>query len=144
MNRREFLKGAALTAAVAPTAGWASSGKAVAGSVIDYSREMPVKVRTDVMIAGGGAAGVAAAVAARKAGAKVFLAEAFTCFGGLGTGARVPLFMQWGDGVRDLACGFGTRFRDRLKAAGGMCGSGGAFDFEVVKREYDRSEEQHV
>ena len=138
MNRREFLKGAALTAAVAPTAGWASSdGKKASGAVIDYSREMPVKVRTDVMIAGGGAAGVAAAVAARKAGAKVFLAEAFTCFGGLGTGARVPLFMQWGDGVRDLACGFGTRFRDRLKAAGGMCGSGGAFDFEVVKREYD-------
>lgn len=138
MNRRDFIRAAAVIAGTAPAAGLNAAGRSTSGGDgIDYARRLPVKVRTDVMIAGGGAAGVAAAVAARHAGAEVFLAEGFTCFGGLGTAARVPLFMQWGDGERDLACGFGTRFRDRLKSAGGLCGSGGAFDFEVVKREYD-------
>jgi len=104
-------------------------------SGIAYSRALPVKVETDVFIAGGGSAGVAAAVAARSAGARVFLAEGFTCFGGMGTAARVPVFMQWGDGIRDLACGFGTRFRERLQKAGAL--NNGAFWFENVKREYD-------
>ena len=102
---------------------------------ISYSRKLPVKVTADVFIAGGGPAGVAAAVAARSAGASVFLAEGFTCFGGMGTAARVPVFMDWNDGVRDIACGFGTRFRDRLERAGAM--HYGAFRFEAVKREYD-------
>ena len=102
-----------------------------------YSRTLPVKVETDVFVAGGGPAGVAVAVAARSAGARVFLAEGFTCFGGMGTAGRVPVFMQWGDGVRDLAQGFGTRLRDRLKREGAMPGDAGPFDFEVVKRVYD-------
>ena len=139
MNRREFIKGVALAAGAAPmsAAEAASSESASRGKEISYSRSVPVKVETDVMVCGGGPAGVAAAVAARSKGARVFVAEGFTCFGGLGTAARVPLFMQWGDGMRDLACGFGTRFRERLEKAGAMCGSGGAFDFEAVKREYD-------
>ena len=137
MNRREFIRGVAVMAGTAPVVGWKAAGSAKGAGAIAYSRALTVKVNTDVMVCGGGAAGVAAAVAARKAGARVFLAEGFTCFGGLGTAARVPLFMQWGDGARDLACGFGTRFRERLKLAGAMPGSGGAFDFEAVKREYD-------
>lgn len=142
MNRREFIRGAAIAAAGAGLpAGTRAAGTRAAGAAADgklaYAREIAVKVETDVMVCGGGAAGVAAAVAARAAGAKVFLAEGFTCFGGMGTAARVPVFMQWGDGMRDLACGFGTRFRDRLKRAGAMPGQAGAFDFEAVKREYD-------
>lgn len=140
LGRRSFLKGAAVAVAGVglPTGARAATAAADAGRSLAYARRLPVRIETDVMVCGGGAAGVAAAVAARAAGARVFLAEGFSCFGGMGTAARVPLFMQWGDGVRDLACGFGTRFRDRLRAAGGMPGQGQAFDFEVVKREYDR------
>ena len=141
MNRRDFLKGAGLMAGAMPLAALPSepgaTHQAPGANAIRYSRELPVKVETDVMVCGGGAAGIAAAGAARAAGARVCLAEGFTCFGGLGTAARVPVFMQWGDGVRDLATGFGTRFRDRLLAAGGLQGGARAFDFEVVKREYD-------
>lgn len=139
MNRREFLKGAAVaTVGVGlPQVAKSESAKMGAGQIA-YERRLPVRIETDVMVCGGGPAGVAAAVAARAAGARVFLAEGFTCFGGMGTAARVPVFMQWGDGVRDLACGFGTRFRDRLLAAGGMPGQWRAFDFEVVKRTYDQ------
>ena len=136
MNRREFITGSALALAAAPVTGAGTGPRARPGEIA-YARTLPVKVETDVFVAGGGPAGVAAAVAARELGARVFIAEGFTCFGGMGTAARVPVFMPWGDGVRDLACGFGTRFRARLKAAGGMPGQGGAFDFEVVKRVYD-------
>ena len=136
MNRRSFIKSGALAFAAAPVAAAGKEPAARSGEIA-YARTLPVKVETDVFVAGGGPAGVAAAVAARTAGARVFIAEGFTCFGGMGTAARVPVFMPWGDGVRDLACGFGTRFRERLRKAGGMSGQGGAFDFEVVKRVYD-------
>ena len=137
MNRREFIRGAAIAAAGAGLpAGTCAAGLAADGKLA-YAREIAVKVETDVMVCGGGSAGVAAAVAARAAGARVFLAEGFSCFGGMGTAARVPVFMQFGDGIRPLAAGFGTRFRERLQKAGGMPGNQGAFDFEVVKREYD-------
>ena len=136
MNRRSFIKGSALALAAAPTA-LTGNAPSAGAKELAYARTLPVKVETDVFVAGGGPAGMAAAVAARAAGARVFLAEGFTCFGGMGTAARVPVFMPWGDGVRDLACGFGTRFRERLRKAGGMSGQGGAFDFEVVKRVYD-------
>lgn len=139
MNRREFIRTVTASAGALPLAGFASdSGCAAAGSCVPYSRSLTIKEETDVLVCGGGAAGVAAAVAARAAGAKVLMLEGFTCFGGMGTAARVPLFMQFGDGVRDLACGFGTRFRDRLRKSGGMRGQAAAFDFEVVKREYDK------
>ena len=136
MNRRSFIKGSALALAAAPAA-LAKNDPAASANGLAYARTLPVKVETDVFVAGGGPAGVAAAVAARAAGARVFLAEGFTCFGGMGTAARVPVFMPWSDGVHDLMQGFGSRFRARLKAAGGMPGQGGAFDFEVVKRVYD-------
>ena len=135
MNRRDFIKGAALAAGMTPGLGLAGGTQGGRPGEIAYSRRLPVKVETDVMVCGGGPAGVAAAVAARHAGARVFLAEGFTCFGGMGTAARVPVFMQWGDGVRDLACGFGTRFRDRLAREGATIN--GVFDFEAVKRVYD-------
>ena len=136
MNRRDFLKGAAVAAVGAGMMPRALAVPAGTGGVA-YRRELPVRVETDVMVCGGGAAGVAAAVAARSTGVRVFLAEGFTCFGGMGTAARVPVFMQWGDGERDLSCGFGTRFRERLRKAGAMPGRSRALDFEVVKREYD-------
>lgn len=142
MNRRTFLKSTMVATGVAPLAKlWAADSAGPAAKYasrddeIAYSKTLPVKVSADVFIAGGGPAGVAAAVAARSAGASVFLAEGFTCFGGMGTAARVPVFMNWTDGKRDIACGFGTRFRDRLERAGAMYY--GAFNFEAVKREYD-------
>jgi len=59
------------------------------GKVIQPQRELPVFHQTDVLVVGGGAAGWAAAVAARRAGAKVALIERYGCFGGLWTGGMV-------------------------------------------------------
>ncbi len=138
MDRRGFLKGAAVAAMESGIPfGVRAETPAVRNGQVTYSRTFPVKIETDVMVCGGGPAGVAAAVAARAAGARVFLAEAFTCFGGMGTAARVPVYMQFGDGIRPLAAGFGTRFRERLLKAGAISSNYGSFDFEAVKREYD-------
>ena len=46
-------------------------------------------ISCDVLVVGGGAAGVAAAVAAGRAGAKVVLLERYGFLGGLATAAQV-------------------------------------------------------
>ncbi|MBQ8027237.1 MAG: FAD-dependent oxidoreductase, partial [Clostridia bacterium] len=49
---------------------------------MQYVRQLEIKYNVDVFVAGGGAAGVAAAVAAARLGKKVFLAESSGCLGG--------------------------------------------------------------
>ena len=116
------------------------------GGSIRIKREVPVRHEVDVFVAGGGPAGVAAAVAAARQGASVFLAEAHSCFGGMGTAALVPAFMTFGDGVNFLAAGIGEEILDRLHQAGGTsprydpgrkCGGGVDIKAEVLKRVYD-------
>jgi len=131
IGRREFLKSAAVFGAAAPFAGESSPSR----TGLSYVRQLPVKIETDVLVAGGGPAGVAAAVTAARAGARVFLAEAHTCFGGMSTAGRIPLFMTWGDGIRNLAAGFGERVRDRLARESHLRGP--ATDIEALKRVYD-------
>lgn len=138
MNRREFMTGAALAAVggAVPFGGRAGGcGSADAGTVA-YSRSLPVKVETDVFVAGGGPAGVAAAVAAARHGARVFLAESHTCLGGMSTAGKVMVFMTWGDGIHPLADGFGSRVKERLAKESRI--KGPAHDMEAFKRVYDR------
>ena len=49
----------------------------------------PAEISCDVLVIGGGAAGVAAATAAGRAGAKVVLLERYGFLGGLATTAQV-------------------------------------------------------
>ena len=88
-------------------------------STLRFSRELPVRHEVDVFVAGGGPAGCAAAALAARQGARVFLAEGQNCFGGMGTCGLVPAFMPFGDGVNQLAAGFGGELLDRLLAVGG-------------------------
>ncbi len=105
---------------------------------INYDVSIPVKYETDVFVAGGGPAGIAAAVSAARTGAKVYLAESQGCFGGMGTAALVPVFMQFSDGVRNVAAGIGEEILERLR---GLDGTGDEYRFtikaEVLKRLYD-------
>jgi NADPH-dependent 2,4-dienoyl-CoA reductase/sulfur reductase-like enzyme len=58
---------------------------------VTFHRRIPVRHEVDVFVAGGGPAGIAAAVAAARQGARVFLAERNTCLGGMGTAGDVPV-----------------------------------------------------
>jgi hypothetical protein len=70
------------------------------------TREIPVDDRFDVLVAGGGPAGIAAAVCAARLGAKVLLVEATGCLGGMGTSGLVSTFGPVSDGKRMLVGGF--------------------------------------
>lgn len=59
---------------------------------IDYIKSVPVAYQTDVCIVGGGIAGIAAAMAAAKSGAKVLIVERFGVLGGNATTGGVGNF----------------------------------------------------
>ena len=79
-----------------------------------FERDIPVKYKVDVFVAGGGPAGIAAALSASRAGASVYLAEKEQCFGGMATTAIVPAFMRFSDGINFLAGGVGREVFDAL------------------------------
>ena len=106
---------------------------------LSYHRELQIRHRADVLIAGGGPAGVAAALAASRQGCSVRLIEAHSCLGGLGTAGMVPAFMQFTDGVNFLAGGIGQEILQALRKADGTVPPDGmGIRAEVLKRVYDR------
>jgi FAD dependent oxidoreductase len=60
-----------------------------AGTVVEPAREVPLFRECDVLVAGGGPAGTAAAITAARAGADVVLIERHNHLGGLSTGGLV-------------------------------------------------------
>ena len=79
-----------------------------------FQRKIPVTRQVDVFIAGGGPAGLAAAVTAARMGASVFLAEKYQSFGGAAALSSVPAFMRFSDGVNFMAGGIGREVFDAL------------------------------
>jgi hypothetical protein len=59
------------------------------GSIQEPARSVPVVDEAEVVVVGGGPAGVAAAVSAARTGADVLLIERYGCLGGLATGGLV-------------------------------------------------------
>jgi len=82
---------------------------------ITYSRSIPIRFEADVFIAGGGPAGIAAAVTAARQGRSVFVAEAFSAFGGAAVTMLVPAFMQFSNGETFMAEGIGREVYEYLK-----------------------------
>lgn len=71
-------------------------------SIIEQKREIPVIMEVDVVVAGGGPAGVGAALAATRNGAKTLIVEQFGCLGGMSTSGLHTHMNQmnasWGTG----------------------------------------------
>ena len=80
----------------------------------------------DLVVIGGGFAGVAAALAAARAGVKVLIVEKSNCLGGAAVNCLVNPFMPYWteiDGRRvDLSAGIFKEIRDRLEANHAMSG----------------------
>ncbi len=68
----------------------------------------------DILIAGGGPAGFAAAVSAARLGAKTLLLEGSTALGGMATMGLVTAYDPMADGVRNLAGGIMKEIMDGL------------------------------
>ena len=91
-------------------------GKAISTDrrvVRESPRDVPVRNEVDVLVVGGGPAGVGAALAAASAGARTLIVERAGCLGGMWTTGYVNPFFEYhhkGWIVRELV--------DRLDAAG--------------------------
>jgi len=79
------------------------------------SSRLPVIARPDVLVVGGGSAGLSAAVAAARSGADVLLLERFSYLGGLATGGLIILLLTMDDGAgRQTVGGLCQEIVDRM------------------------------
>lgn len=83
------------------------------------ARSVPIIARPDVLVVGGGSAGIAAAVAAARRGADTWLIEGSGTVGGLATFGLINLLLTLDDGAgTQVVAGLCQEVVDRLDAAG--------------------------
>ena len=122
MKRRNFIRTAA-TGTLAATSGLAlssfNSEVQAKDDTYRLTRNIPKdKVLYDVLVAGGGPAGVGAALSAARLGAKVLIIEATGCLGGMGTSGLVSSFDPIADGEKLLQAGIMLEIIDKMYARG--------------------------
>ena len=88
--------------------------------IIEPARKIPILAETEVLVIGGGPAGVAAAVAAARGGAETWIVERYNHLGGLWTGGLVLQLLQTHGQSKDnktirVLHGIGGEMVDRLK-----------------------------
>ncbi len=84
-------------------------------SILEPAREVPLFRECDVLVAGGGPSGTAAAIAAARAGADVVLIERYNHLGGLSTGGLVIWIDRMSDwSGRRVIEGIAAELLDRL------------------------------
>lgn len=95
------------------------------------ARRVEVIHRTDVLVVGSGPAGLAAALAAARAGVEVTLVERFGCFGGNITVVGVEGFAWYRHEATVEAGGLGREFEERAKAAGAAVPESQSLSYEL-------------
>lgn len=89
------------------------------GFIEEQARQTPVMATPDVLVVGGGSAGLAAACAAARAGAQTMLVERYGFLGGTLTAVTLGGFCGgyglFDDELREVVGGFYSQLVDRLK-----------------------------
>lgn len=74
-------------------------------NTFSFQKNIPIEENYDLVVAGGGPAGTAAAICAARLGAKVLLVESMGCLGGMGTSGLVSAWSDIADGERMVVGG---------------------------------------
>lgn len=77
----------------------------IQGSILETEKQIPIAGEADVIVIGGGIAGIAAAVAAARNGMRVILIEKSVVLGGLATLGHVCVYLPLDDGVGNKVYG---------------------------------------
>jgi len=108
------------------------------------ARALPVHAEADVLVLGGGPAGLAAAVAAARLGARTLLVERYGFLGGMGTAGGVTNFAglygrhrQLGGEMQLLVRGVAEELLARIDALGGLNAPQDGLQGRIRVRSYD-------
>ncbi|RAU98913.1 FAD-dependent oxidoreductase [Paenibacillus sp. YN15] len=108
-------------------------------------QQLPVSAETEVLVIGGGPAGIAAAIAAARNGSRTLILEQRGFLGGMATVSLVPAFCPYTDQEKAVVRGIGLEMLERMKQNCPAEYRGNyehqldwvPIDAEVLKRVYD-------
>ena len=99
--------------------------------ILEPARHVPVIRRTEVLVVGSGPGGLAAALAAARAGVEVTMVERFGCYGGNITVVGVEGLAWYRHEQTVEANGIGREFEERAKAMGAAVPESQSISYEL-------------
>jgi len=113
------------------------------GELFEPGRRLPVYAECEVVVLGGGPAGIAAAAAAARMGCSTLLVERYGFLGGMGTAAGVTNFCGLYANVRgehrQVVFGVAQELLERMKRMGGLARPHLSLGGRILAQAYDTS-----
>lgn len=92
-------------------------------SIVEKAREIPIVEKVEVVVCGGGPAGLVAAIASARNGAKTLLVERYGFLGGMATAGLVTAFSTFTNGKEQIIKGIPHEILLRLKELNALRGN---------------------